>query len=312
MQDVQIRRAILDEAQLTDVEMQRADLMASSLRGASLFGTSLNDAMLFATDWRRAKASASHFKSAYMAGAQLDEADFSFLEDGALAGVAWFNASLDRTRLRHGHLGNEVNEEFAARFGKRQFRERGSPETKVLPLPDDRLSRAKRYRDAREVFLALKNNFNSIGRYRDASWAYQRERAMEREQLQQIWLHRETWSLQAFGSWVANWGSFLSTGYGERPERAGAVAGAVIFVFACLYYGLNNIDANYGQGIPSPARLCFWDALIFSGATFFTAGFGTMEPLGRLARFLTVLESGLGITLIALFIFTLGNRISRS
>jgi len=41
--------------------------------------------------------------------------------------------------------------------------------------------REKNYSEAKEIYLLLKNNFHSIGRYEDESWAFKKEKDMERK-----------------------------------------------------------------------------------------------------------------------------------
>lgn len=89
-------------------------------------------------------------------------------------------------------------------------------------------------------------------------------------------------------------------------------AALTVLIFAIAYDGFNNLATRGAAADGKVLDLCFWDALLYSGATFFTASIAEIEPIDRLGRALTVAESGLGIALIALLIFTLGNRISRS
>ena len=82
--------------------------------------------------------------------------------------------------------------------------------------------------------------------------------------------------------------------------------------FAAGHDWLDGIDPSYDPAQPARGGLDLWDALVYSAGAFFTVGFGTMEPVCRGARIMTVVESALGIGLFALLLFTLGNRISRS
>jgi hypothetical protein len=88
---------------------------------------------------------------------------------------------------------------------------------------------------------------------------------------------------------------------------------AIILGFAVGYAVAGNIAPNFA-GDPTAAQGShdFSDALTHSIAAFATMGFNTLEPLGWGARLLTAIESALGIGLFALFVFTLGNRMSRS
>jgi uncharacterized protein YjbI with pentapeptide repeats len=310
LQDARMFAANLDGAFLMETDLRRAYLMGATFSNTTIHRASLQDAMLFGSDWRGARVSESRFDRANLGGAHFEGVDLSSLEPGALSGVRWSGIFLDRTRIRREQLGGSVVEQTEAQTLQGVSRPTGSEREEVIHLrPEDR---ASLYRQAREVYLLLKNNFNSMGRFADASWAYENERAMERKVLGQEWRSRHPKAWLNLWHWLTNLAASLVTGYGERPERTISTAGAVIVAFALAYDGLNNIDPNFGQGGAASRDLCFWDALVFSGATFFTAGFGTMEPIDRGARAMAVIEAGLGITLIALAIFTVGNRISRS
>jgi hypothetical protein len=86
----------------------------------------------------------------------------------------------------------------------------------------------------------------------------------------------------------------------------------VVAVFAGIYAVAGNIasgDVGALQGEPTHNPLI---ALVHSISAFATIGFNTLEPQGWGARLLTALEAMFGVGLFALFIFTLGNRMSRS
>jgi len=74
-------------------------------------------------------------------------------------------------------------------------------------------------------------------------------------------------------------------------------AAGVIVGFACLHWADGSrIQASPGN-MPG-----FWYDLYFSGTTFFTLGLGDIAPRTFTARFLTVIEAGLGFGLLALVI----------
>lgn len=113
--------------------------------------------------------------------------------------------------------------------------------------------------------------------------------------------------------WLRNWAYELLTGYGERPALPVFWALAVVVAFAAGYAVAGNISPDFA-GDPATAHGSHnvVDALTHSIGAFATIGFNTLEPLGWGARLLTAIESAVGIGLFALFIFTLGNRMSRS
>jgi hypothetical protein len=76
----------------------------------------------------------------------------------------------------------------------------------------------------------------------------------------------------------------------------GAWAAGLVFSFALLHWGLGSqmsaADGSHG----------FRTDLYMSGTTFFTLGLGDVTPRTTIARFLTVLESGMGFGFLALVI----------
>jgi hypothetical protein len=102
-------------------------------------------------------------------------------------------------------------------------------------------------------------------------------------------------------------GSFLFTGkrrdgyfsfYGPLSllTLVGLWALGLIVGFACLHWA-------GGSGLHTPdGQRTFFTDLYLSGTTFFTLGLGDVSPRTDLARFLIVLESGMGFAFLALII----------
>jgi len=94
-----------------------------------------------------------------------------------------------------------------------------------------------------------------------------------------------------------------------RRERFLAVFGplsllGLVGVWAVgLIVGFAGLHWSAGSQLqPSGADIPFLDDLYMSGTTFFTLGLGDLHPVGRVARFLTVTESGTGFAFLALVI----------
>jgi len=167
LQNADLRGARLEKAQLGGARLDNAHLSGAHLESATLWGTHLEHAYLLGACLQDAKLFGAHLQNADVAFADLGTADLRFadLENATLSGadlnrVAWHQAHLHRTRLRHEQLGPAIGDELAARGQIHYLR--------------------ATFREAREAYLALKTNFDSIGRYDDASWAYVKERRMER------------------------------------------------------------------------------------------------------------------------------------
>jgi len=71
---------------------------------------------------------------------------------------------------------------------------------------------------------------------------------------------------------------------------------ALVLGFALVHYGANS--QFVGNGLPSR----FGNDLYMSGTTLFTLGLGDLTPVAALARFITVLEAGIGFGFLALVI----------
>ena len=70
----------------------------------------------------------------------------------------------------------------------------------------------------------------------------------------------------------------------------------LVFGFALIHYGTGSVFT----GAVFPSR--FGNALYMSGTTLFTLGLGDITPASSLARFITVLEAGIGFGFLALVI----------
>lgn len=301
--------ANLEEASIHHTSFDGASLRSTSFRGATLLNVSFLGSNLTWADLRAARFfDGTRFDGADLSEAHLEGVNLYPLAAGALRGAFWATAYLDRTRLRREQLGGCVGEEVvAARNQWRGRNRRGGDASRVETDAKPWLT----FWDARESYLNLKNNFNSIGRYADASWAYRRERTMERMALGHEWRTHGARRWRSFMQWCGNWLVCALTGYGESPLRPVAFAAAVIAVFWGGFYWLGGVG-YMPEAENRVERLGCWDSLAYSAGAFFTVGFSDFAPLSYPARVLTVFESSLGILLVALLLYCLGNRISRS
>ncbi len=186
---------------------------------------------------------------------------------------------------------------------------------------------AGRVREARAAYRALKNNFSGIGRYGDASWAYIKERQMGKkmhwppsracecypEELAAAAadgssriLHLARFYSRHLALHLTDWIVELTCGYGEKPVRTLVWALAVVLIFPVLYWlsgGIVSVNVS---------TLTWLDYMNYSLGAFTTIGFARFETETWVAETLTSLEALLGISGLALLMYTLGNRISRS
>jgi uncharacterized protein YjbI with pentapeptide repeats len=284
LQGTRLQRAYLNDAQLqgahlAGAQLQDAHLQCAQLQGAYLFGAELQNANL----WR------AQLRGTYLEGARLGGADLRYThlqrldmyDVATLEGARWYGAHLDHTRVRRDSLGKAIGDELAAHKG-------GG------------------YDVAKEAYLLLKNNFNQIGRYEDASWAYVKEQQMEKMAYYWEW-RSHAWKVwRAWGSfwrWLRNWAYELATGYGERPWNPVIGGLGVVVAFALGFWG--------SAAIGSRSAWAFLDSFIYSLATFATFNLADTGPTGRGADVASSVEALLGIAVLALVVFTLGNKMSR-
>jgi len=153
----------------------------------------------------------------------------------------------------------------------------------------------KEFSQAREVYLLLKNNFHSIGRYNDESWAFKKEKDMER---------KSNCHFKTLHKWF--WSCFLNGifGYGEQPGKVIVSAILVILLFASLFmiFGISNV------GIEFNTSNNFLDCMYFSTVTFTTLGYGDFRPLEGRGRILAGSEAFIGAFMMALFVYTFARR----
>ena len=203
LERAQLIEARLPNANLNGAHLEHASLWRAHLEGASLHSAHLQHAQLENAHLEHAILRFAHLENAVLWGAHLDDADLrkTRLQDvdlydvASLAGVRWYGAFLDRTRMNRHQLGSAIGDETWAQSEKR----------------------AEAYLEAAEAYLLLKNNFVTLGRYGDVGWAYIKERQMAKMAYHWGWRWRFWRAWPAFGRWLRNWAYEALTGYGERP-----------------------------------------------------------------------------------------------
>jgi len=357
LKDAYLERGVLEEADLTEANLQGAYLGNARCRKACLQGADLTGARLDNVDLREAYLMGVNFQGAdlnhanleeadleetylhaYMAGINLCRANLSRVNIGKveMIGAKLQEADLSWARLIGTHLQN-------ADFTKATLMEAVMNGTYLYGaiLNKTRLTkvqfvdgvigeeRERRYRQAQEVYLALKNNFAEIGRYRDESWAYVKERQMgkmcsapwrarrfygesqlgdSKESRLPAW-HPRVWWFYIRHTWKWSW-DWIAEGtckYGESIFRTLGTMSVALVGFAALYRLLGavmEVNGNLSNG--------WLHCLLYSGGAFTTFGVDTLRPANDWIRALSIFESAVGIALTGLLGFVLGNRIRRS
>lgn len=163
----------------------------------------------------------------------------------------------------------------------------------------------KKLSEAKEVYLLLKNNFHSLGRYDDESWAFRKEKEMERKS----YFHR-----RSFLKWLGSMFLNILYGYGEKPLRVirSVLIEIVVFAFLFMILGIRtagNVALRHNiLGLKSLPWRDLLDCLYFSTVTFTTLGYGDFRPLEGWSRLIAGVEAFTGAFMMALFVYTFARR----
>jgi uncharacterized protein YjbI with pentapeptide repeats len=311
LRGAQLQGAVFHDAKLTGCVLVKADAQHADFTCAVLQGAYLQRAILQGANLRGAQSQGANFFQANLDGAILWDANLENAElaEAVLTNVNLFGARLSNIYMTKEQLGGKIIQDDV------DYRD----PTSTHPMPPS-LGRCKQ---AQIIYRELKNNFYGMGLYEDGSWAYVRERRSRRATYNPRWARQyygaelpgETsllsWRLWWFylkytWKWLLDWAAELSCGYGEKPLRTLVWALAVILIFP-LFYWLSGGIVSVG-GTP----LTWLDYLNYSFGAFTTIGFARFVTANWIAETLTSLEALLGISVLALLMFALGNRISRS
>ncbi len=310
-----LKRALLLDANLQEADLWEANLQGADLREADLQGADLRRADLQGADLQGANLQGANLQGASLQGANSVQLDLLDVAEGALRGVPFFRARLDRTLMKREQLGAAIGDELYAD-----------------------------YCAARDAYLALKQNFESLGDYEAASWAYVKERKMERAS-SAPWRARRFYGQEELGDvpkdpegraiekrlrcyhprvlwfytrhtvkWAKDGLIELVCNYGEGPWQTLASIAVVFLGFAIFYSrgGLMNWVVDGPQGT---TLLRTWDlgaGLLLSLCAMTTIDVPWLQPSEPWVAAVMGFEALLAIGLTGLLGFVLGNRIRRS
>jgi hypothetical protein len=280
--DIDLSGALLEGAQLNDTHFHDANLSGAWLRRAGLNkarlnGANLSGAVLYEADLTEAEFFRANLSGAYLTGAVLER---TRLLDADLRGAYFYRARLSETEMMASQLGDAIGEE-----------------------------KAKWYKAAMEAYSRLKANFDSIGRYADASWAYCKERRMAKKWSaeQASYLHGEGKHFKAIAHWVKwlkDWSVELLCDYGESVWR---ILGWAILLFflggPLLLHILGGVEDS-GGGLPLYGRYLLYMVDVFTTSNY--SGLGAGSDAVKLA---SGIMSLVVIFLVGLLGFVAGNRI---
>lgn len=324
LQGANLGYANLKEADLWEANLQGVNLGYASLQGANLKRADLQGAILGGANLQEVNLEGANLQEAYLWDASLQGAhlrfvdlrEFDLLDIRSLQAIKLYRAKLDHTALKREQLGPAIGEELAGA-----------------------------YREARDAYLALKQNFEGLGDYEAASWSYIKERQMEKacsapwrarwfygeEQLGDATrplddegmsvhnlpaYHPQVWwfFVRHTAKWLSDWLVELVCGYGERPWRTVATMAVVFAVFVGIYWAtwaVMKVEETPKAIVRVPTRNLI-DLAVFGLGAFTTMDPKGLDPRATWVQFVAGLEALLGIGLTGLLGFVLGNRIRRS
>ena len=302
----------------------------ANLCGINLRYADLSNANLQLADLRNAQLFRADLHEANLLRANLQEADLVLADLSAAnlwkTNLKWANLLLANLRgalLSRESVGNALLQENTDKLKELRLEE--AVKQRYL---------ANRFSDAQEIYRALGNVFHDNGYYDDTSWAYRKERRMEkmcnapwrarwfygRSQLGDRRIdHRIVGRLPAWHprllrfyaraalKWGADWFVELLCDYGESLWRVLAWMLLVIVGFAA-YYQVSHAVVTSSQDVATSV----WDHLIFSLGAFTTLQPTRLQPARPGVELLTTIQAIIGISLAGLLGFVAGNRIRRS
>lgn len=154
-----------------------------------------------------------------------------------------------------------------------------------------------RLETAASSYRELAGYWTGIGQLRDAGAAYAHAQRLERSSAGP-WFRGRPFRP---GVWLGLWIADLTCGFGERLGRVAVALGVLMLLPAFLLWLLGGLS---GAGGPS-------DYLFFSVSRIAASTPPSIEAANRLVEWIAVIQTVVGIALLGLFGFVLGNAVRR-
>jgi uncharacterized protein YjbI with pentapeptide repeats len=347
LQDIQLGQANLQAAKLDGADLRHADLAGVNLAGAALHGADLRGTMLEEANMQQASIRFANLTDAVLEATILRQADLwgANCESAVLTNADLRGASLQETILRRADLsGANLQEAVLGRAdlrgavlrdAKLQGVDLSHSEIAHVHLSGARLEETRFEREqlggaigedlagapklARKGYLALERAFEELGDHDAASWAYRKRRRMQKR----VSLE-EARSARTAGRWGQALKSYAVCGtdqavewlcdYGESIPRVLASLLALYLFFTVVYGVTGSVvrELETPTGIVKVPTQQPRDLAIF-GLLAMTIGSIGMRllPAHDFALILVGIHVFLGVALIGLLGFVLGNRIRR-
>jgi uncharacterized protein YjbI with pentapeptide repeats len=293
LRGAQLERAVLTSADLRaacleEANLRRADLTGANLGNAILRRADLQEGRLIGADLRGAVLGNTNLRGAVLRDARLQEADLTHCD---IAHVHLSGARLDDSRFAREQLDGAIGEELAGECEQ-----------------------------ARRGYMGLERAFQDMGDHDSAAWAYRKRRRMQKQvalsQAREARAGRRWWPMvrsytvyasDQFVEWLCD--------YGESVPRVLASL-LVLHLFFTVTYGLTGSVVREretpGGQVEKVLTRHPIDLAIFGLLAMTTGSIGMrLLPANDLALTLVAIHLFLGVSLVGLFGFVLGNRIRR-
>ena len=256
-----LKNAQLNDIYLVDAIMEDCDLSKSNLKNASMYNANLSGSNLFKANLENANLKNSNLEGCNLLGANLNNTK--------LDGVTWGKGY---------KVINEIEAEQA--YDKGDFEKS-----------------KERYREAEEVYRAIKINMQSQTLGDHTGEFFIREMVSKRKQFNKF-------SMARIGSKIIE----LTTGYGEKLRNI--VFTIIGIIIACMFlYGIQGVsyDDKIIGFFSSDYNLLttLGNLFYFSVVVYSTVGFGEMIPIGPLGKTVMIFEGIAGGLVLAILIIAL-------
>ncbi len=304
------------------IDLNGADLHKADLSHTNLYRIHLEDANLYSANLSYANLKNTHLSGSILEyvnvrGANIDKVDLRDFNLTSLNGLS--EAYLSDIRLGD----TLISKEQFKHNGNKYFIKNEDIACKCIlshNLKDEIDDAIRHFETARGVYLALKNNFISIGEHKSASWSAYKEKQMEKHLLAlklQKGDYKGLFALQKRMELIGYNVFDMLCQYGENPFRLAWWGIVVVVIWALLYpiFGIENSPSgtviSYSLAENSNEIFhAFLKALYLSTVTFTTVGYGDLVPSGGLSHYLAGIEGFFGLLFLGLFVWTLGRSIS--
>jgi uncharacterized protein YjbI with pentapeptide repeats len=277
-----------------DISLESANFGAANLSEASFIGTNLNHTIL---------------EEAILSRATLFDAD---LRGAKLSGAVLGDVRLDEDTK---FLGHPTNDSDTSPHTISAIRSR--PTCVYDPSYEEDNEHADMDK-AKSVYRALEELAGKAARTRLQARCFVRRQDLQKKEYWDVATNSRS-SLEerliAGARWSRARTAELVLLYGESPWRIIAWSLGIVTLFALLYpsFGLIELD-NIGvltwDAIRQQPSLLI-DSFYFSTITYTALELGGFSPVRGWGQIATIIESGLGVVLLALLVFVLGRRAAR-